>query len=802
MPEAPKSNAPKTATTALLPTLPEFPKLSRRKIIVGLFAGIGLGVGYVVWPRHPDLNLVARDDETILNGWIKIGKDGRVVVVIPQAEMGQGVYTSLAMIVAEELGAKWDSISVEPAPRHPVYANKVAMDEGLGILPRFTRGTAKWVVDKVVERNAFQITGGSTSVRAYHDTLRLAAATARDLLRKAAAREWNMDWQAIEINNGTVFAADRSIGFESLIAKINPDDAEENPKLKSKELFSIVGKNVPRLDIPAKTDGSAGFGMDVRLPGMVYAAVRAGPMNEGLLMDADDSAAKKMPGFIRTVKSKTWVAVVADRYWVAKTALDAVKIDFNFRDSEQIDNDWLKGNLRDVFSNGKAHVYEENGDPKQIIDSAKIKLTAEYSVPYLAHAPLEPLNATARINADDSIEVWAPTQSITVSINAIARALDIGIEKIRVYPTLIGGGFGAKAEIDAIVQAVICAKQVGKPVQLIWSREEDFRQDKFRPAFLARLSGSVDGQRHMSGFTARLASQSASGGFSRRAMPMIATDEPDVTSVQGLLQSPYDFGTRHIEHVVAKLPVEVGFWRSVGHSANAFFLESFIDELAVKADIHPVKFRLGLLKNAPRHLKVMQECAERAGPPAEGRGRGFAFHESFGSICAQAVDVAITSQGVAEVKRIVCVIDCGKVVHPDTVIAQMEGGIIFGLTAALFGKVDFNQGYSTVENFDSYPLLTLAQTPDIEVYIIDSDAPHGGVGEVGTPPIAPAVTNAIFNATGIRIRNLPIAGVKLLSAAAIKEAQKIEAFEGAAKESQVPPLSPDVTTPDSATPVQ
>ncbi len=775
---------PKTATNILLPSLP---KVSRRKIVLGILAGVGLGVGYVVWPRNPKLNLMARDDERILNGWIKIGNDGRVVVVIPQAEMGQGVYTSLSMIVAEELGARWDMISVEPAPLHPIYANKIGMDEAITLLPTAVRGAAKWTAHKALERNALQMTGGSTSVRSFHDTLRLAAATARDLLRKAAARDWNMDWNAIEISNGMVIAADRSADFSSLLSKINLDDAEKNPKLKAKELFSIVGKNVPRLDIPSKTDGTAGFGMDVRLPGMVYAAARSGPMNDGLLMDVDDKLIRTRPGFIKVVKDKTWFAVIAERYWTAKSALDSLKPDFNFRSSAQIDTDWVNGNIATAFASGEAHVYEEEGDAKALIEKAAVKVSADYSVPYLAHAALEPMNATARVNADDSIEIWAPTQSVSLAVYAIARALDINEDRIRVYPTLIGGGFGQKVEVDAIVQAVICAKDVGKPVQLIWARDEDFRQDKFRPAMLARLSGCVDGQRRMTAFTARLAGQSASGAAMDRLLPAIASHEPDVTSVQGIFNCPYDFGARHVAHAMVKLALPVGFWRSVGHSANAFFLESFIDELAVKAGIHPVQFRLGLLKKSPRHAAVLQECARRAGPPVEGRGRGFAFHESFGSICAQAVDVAISDKGEAEVKRVVCIVDCGLAIHPDTVIAQMEGGIIFGLTAALFGKVNFNQGYATVENFDSYPLLTLAQTPEIEVHILESGAALGGVGEVGTPPIAPAVTNAIFNATGIRIRKLPIAGVTLMSEAAIRAAQAIEAV-AEAEENAMPAL--------------
>jgi isoquinoline 1-oxidoreductase subunit beta len=781
-------NTTKTATGALLPRVP---KLTRRHLLIGASASLGLAIGYVVWPRNPQLNLAALPDETILNGWLKIGADGRVVVIVPQAEMGQGVYTSLPMIVAEELGARWDSISVEPAPLHPVYANRVAFDEGLELLPSALRGMAGWVAHEAIERNALQMTGGSTSIRAFHEPLRLAAATARDLLRKVAARQWNVDWTECVAAEGVISFRDKQSSFASLAGKALAEEAPDSPELKKPGLYGIVGKNVPRLDIPAKTDGSAGFGADVRLPGMVYAAVKGGPINEGWLMDVEDRSVRSVKGMHGVVKAKTWFAVVADRYWQAKTVLDTLKPDFNFRSAEQLDSVWVNGAVRDALNKGEARIYEQSGDALDILATAKRKITADYEVPYLAHAALETLTATARMNVDGSVEIWGPVQSITLVTWSVAKSLGIEEDKIRVYPTLVGGGFGIKAETDACVQAATCARDVGKPVQVIWSREEDFKQDKYRPAAMARMTAAVDDTGKLAAWHARLAGQSAGGSFGARYFPAMASDEPDITSIQGAIGMPYAMPAVQVSHAVAKVPVPVGFWRSVGHSSNAFFVESFIDEVAHGTGVDPVAFRLSMLSASPRHAKALQECVARAGPKSEGRGRGYALHESFGSIVVQAADVAIATDGSAEVKRVVCVVDCGKMIHPDTVAGQMEGGIIFGLSAVLFGKIDFERGVATAENFDTYPLLTLAQTPEIEVHVIESGAALGGIGEVAVPPIAPAVTNAIFDITGIRVRKLPLAGQKLLTAEQMRDRQALEAVQGGAAFEGVTPGATD-----------
>jgi isoquinoline 1-oxidoreductase subunit beta len=774
------------ATRALMPTMP---KTNRRRFLLGAGALFGIAVGYAMWPRHPRLNLPVRDDEAMISGWVKIGADGRVVVVVPQAEMGQGVYTSLPMLVAEELGAKWESVSVEPAPLHPLYINTAITAEAVKGFPAMLQGAAQWTMGEMVERYAVQITGGSTSVVNFHESLRLAGATARDLLRKAAARIWSVDWEDVTVSDGLVRHAGKSLRFADVAGKAGEEDAPSSPKLKTRDAYKIIGKDVPRLDIPAKVKGTATFGLDVRVPEMVYAALRQGPVEEGRLANYDRAAVAASAGVLGVVEGDNWLAVVAERYWLARKQIDAMRVEFTDRASEKINTDWVKGRLKVALANGTAHVYEESGDLAAGMKADGKTLTADYDVPYLAHACMEPMNATARFNPDGTLDIWAPTQSITLVVMNVASAVGIEQEKIRVYPTFLGGGFGRKAETDACVQAAIIAREIKRPVQVIWSREQDMQQDKFRPMAQAKLIARLSPKGRIIAWHHRSASQSASGSFMERSLPAIATHEPDNSSVQGATGQPYDFGDVRVEHVMDKIAIPVGFWRSVGHSQNAFFTETFIDELAAEAKQDPLKFRLAHLEKSPRHAAVLRLVAEKAGVAEPGRGRGYALHESFGSIVAMAADVSVSDSGELKVHRIVSAVDCGDVVHPDTVIGQMEGGIIFGLTAAQFGKITFLRGMTEQSNFDGYPLLTLAQTPDIQVHIIRSGAAIGGIGEVAVPPVAPAIGNAIFNITQVRARSLPFADQTLATEEMMLRAKRTADVqqETAAAEGAPPP---------------
>lgn len=739
-------------------------RVSRRQLLIGGAVGTGLVIGFLAWPRSPVLNVPTKNDETLLNGWLKIGADGRVVVIVPQAEMGQGVYTSLPLIVAEELGADWKTVSVEPAPLHPIYANTVVTAEGADALPEFLHGIAKWFLKKMSERYAVQVTGGSTSVRAFYQSLRIAGASARVLLCKAAARKWDVDWHECDIRDGYVIYRNKQASFSSLAALAVEEELPDEVPLKKSADFTLIGKSPPRVDIPSKVDGSARYGLDVRLPDMMYAAVKGGPVNGAALTKVDRKLVQDQRGAMPVVSGPTWVAVVADSWWRAQSALEKIVPSFDLENVTSVNSITVGQQLDQALREGKARVYEQEQDIQLALEGNSV-VQADYRVPFLAHACMEPMNATARIE-NGIVEVWAPTQSVTIATWAVARVLDLPIDAVSVYPTLVGGGFGRKAEVDAIVQAALIARSIGKPVQVVWSREEDIRQDKFRPAVVSQMKARLDSAGTVFAWHHRLAGPSVSESYSSRAIPFLATDEPDPSSVQGAYNLPYDFQARQVEHVAINIPIPSGFWRSVGHSSNAFFVESFVDELALSAGQDPLAFRLKLLKRAPRHAAVLKQVALKANygaPLPKNHGRGIALHESFDSIVAQVVEVMISGEAELVVKRVTCAIDCGPIIHPDTVIGQMEGSIIFGLTAALMGEITFDKGFPVQSNFDSYPLLPLAQCPQIDVVLMPNDkAPLGGVGEPGVPPVAPALTNAIAAATGVRLRSLPINGQKLI----------------------------------------
>lgn len=743
-------------------------KSTRRAFLIGGGAAVGLAIGYAVWPRERALNLKARKGETIVNGWLKIGTDGRVVVLVPQAEMGQGVYTALPQILADELGADWKMVAVEPAPLHPIYANRLLMQGGAEALPSMLQGIGRWAIAEFAEWTALQVTGGSTSVRAFYDTLRQAGAAAREMLCKAAADLWDVDWQDCDTANGMVHYKANRVRFAEIAARAAEQDPPFEPRLREPGKGGILGRSAPRIDIPSKTDGSARFGTDVRLPNMVYAAVRSGPVGATRLTRLDASGLRGRPGIIDTVQGDGWYAVVADTWWGARKGLDAVKASFA-TDGRLAASGWIDQALRKAAADGEGQAFRDEGDAPGVLSEGSV-VRADYFVPFLAHACLEPMTATARV-ADGRAEIWAPTQSASLAVWGVARALDIDDEAVTVYPTLLGGGFGRKAEADACVQAALIARQVKRPVQLIWTREEDFAQDRFRPAAAARLQAKLDADKRIAAWHGRIAVPSVSNSFMGRTFPSMAgggDPAPEPSAIEGAADLPYAIPAIRVEHVDVPVPVPLGYWRSVGHSYTAFFVESFVDELAYAAGTDPLTFRLRMMADRPRHAAVLKMAASRGGllgGASDGGARGIAIHECFGSIVAQVAEVEVDPETGLQVKRVTCVIDCGRVVNPDIVKAQMEGGIIFGLSAALHGAIGFDQGRAVQSNFDSYPLLSMAETPEIEVIIMPSDAPPGGVGEPGVPPIAPAVANALFAATGVRVRDLPFAGKPLVTRA-------------------------------------
>jgi isoquinoline 1-oxidoreductase beta subunit len=714
--------------------------------------GAGLAIGWAVWPRRGGLAWTAGPGEHVINAFVKIGSDGRVTVAVPQAEMGQGIWSGLAQIVADEMGADWRAVGVEPAPLGPDYANHGMIADATRAMPAALRGAAGWAGARIVEYFDFQITGGSTSIRGFEAPLRLAGAAAREMLCRAAARRWEVDWRECEASGGFVTYKANRLAFGDLAAAVRPDDAPDTPQLRDRP---PVGRAAPRLDIPAKTDGSARFGIDVRLPEMLYAAIEQGPIG-ATTRKVDRS---RLPAAARLVEGPGFTAVVADGWWAAKSALDTLRITYTLPANAA--GPWQEAGLRAALATDAKDETAEAaavGDPG--IAAEKGSITADYALPFLAHACLEPMTATARFEAG-RCEVWCPTQSASLARWSVARALDLPVDAVTIYPTLLGGGFGRKVESDAVVQAAIIARAVGRPVQLIWSREEDFGHDFWRPAAAARMVGTADAA-GIKGWDARIAVPDVGAGFAARNLPaMGGSPKAGAAAIEGAAELPYAISNFRTVHAMADCAVPLGFWRSVGHSFTGFMVECFVDELAEAAGADPGAFRLAMLKDKPRHAAVLRAALAAGGPlgPAgPGAGRGVALVESFGSIVAQVAEVALDRDGRPRVTHVWAAVDCGRVINPDSVRAQIEGGIAYGLTAALHGAVTFTGGHSEQRNFDTYPLLTMAEAPRIEVVLLVSTADPGGIGEPGTPPIAPAVANAIFAAGGGRRRSLPLGG--------------------------------------------
>ena len=738
----------------------------RRFLVAGAALGGGLLIGLHVATRRDVLGDPAvfptRDGEIALNAWLKIATDGTVTVAVPRSEMGQGVYTSLPMLLADELGAAWDRVRFEQSTVDRVYGNVEVMADGLPLDPLDDGGFAsfaRWTARKMGVGLGIQMTGGSSSIRDAWEPMRTAGAVAREMLIGAAAARWEVDATECEAREGHVVHAGsaRQAGFGELAeAAAAAGPPSEWPKLKDPRNSTLIGRPLPRIDIPAKVDGSAQFGIDIAQPDMLHATVRVSPVFGGTVKTVDSTTASTMPGVYKIVTLPDGVAAVADSYWRAKKAVQAVSVEFT-DPPETPDSTDIRARLAADLDTREGHVFDERGDVESALAGAAVRLEAEYEVPYLAHACMEPMNCTARV-ADGSCEVWAPNQAPTVLRSVAAEVAGVPTDAVTVHTTLLGGGFGRRFETDTVVQAVSIAKETdGRPVRLVWSREEDIQHDVYRPASLARFEGGLDASGKASVFHARLVSQSVVSGVTGRNLGFEA-GLPDKTTAEGVAHLAYEIPTRRVEHVVTELPVPVGFWRSVGHSHNAFFSECFVDEMANAASADPVAFRRALLSRHPRHRAVLDLLAEKADwaqPVAEGIGRGVALHRSFASIVGQIVELELVA-GQPKINRVVCVVDCGQVVNPDTVVAQMESGIVFGLSAALFGEITLTGGRVAQSNFPNYPVVRLADMPRIETHIVESHEPPGGVGEPGTPPIAPAVANALFDLTGRRLRKLPL----------------------------------------------
>ena len=753
--------------------------MKRRTWLLSALGATGaLVVGWGVLPARsrlgtPDLMLPTEGD-VALNGWIKVTADGGVVLAMPRSEMGQGVHTALAMLVAEELDVPLSRVKLEQAGPSKIYGNVAMFVGSLPFHPLDSEGghkpalvrTGEWMVGKVARELGVIVTGGSSSMADAWVPLREAAATARASLLQAAATQWGVPAAEITVKGGVIAHASGKSGHYGSFAKAAAGTTPANVTLKDRKNWTLIGQPALRSDIPAKTNGTAQFGIDVRQPGMLFASIRMAPMLGGTVKSLDTKAALAMPGVERVVSldaaagSTAGFAVVGKTTWHAKQAAQAVEVQWEQRAAGALDSVRIDKELEAHTKTDQGTAFYTKGDTAKAEAGAKKMIEATYHAPYLAHATMEPMNCTAQVK-DGKVEIWAPTQVPGMAREAAAKVAGVDVDKVTLHVTLLGGGFGRRLEVDSVVQAVrVAMDTAGRPVQLLWSREEDMTHDFYRPMHVASLHAAVDADGAVQSLRIQSAGDAITPRWMERGLPALAGpfDTPDKTTAEGLFDLPYGFANQRMAHVATKMGVPVGFWRSVGHSHNAFFSESFIDELAVAADQDGVAYRSALLAQAPRYLTVLQLAATKAGWGSklpDGHAHGVALHESFGSIVAQVAEVSV-KDGVPRVHKVFCAIDCGTVVNPNTVAQQMESAVIFGLTAALYGKIDIKDGVVQQNNFPTYPMVQLAQAPAVQTFIVPSIRPPSGVGEPGLPPIAPAVGNALFALTGKRQRSLPL----------------------------------------------
>jgi isoquinoline 1-oxidoreductase beta subunit len=670
------------------------------------------------------------------NAFVRIGRDGHVTLVMPQVEMGQGTYTSMPMLIAEELEVDLGQVRLEHAPADDkTYANPA-----LG----------------------FQITGGSTSVRGFWDPLRRAGAVARTMLVSAAASSWKVDPASCRAEHGAVVHAPsgRKLSYGALADQAAKLPVPQTVVLKDPKDFKLIGTPAKRLDVAGKVNGSAVYGIDVRLPGMKIATVAACPVFGGKLKAVDDSKAMQVKGVRQIVRLDDAVAVVADHMGAAKKGLEALDITWDLGANAQFSTADLVQQLDTASKQQTGVVAQREGDVAKAMAGAAQTLEAVYQAPLLAHTTMEPINCTVDVQPD-GCDVWVGNQIIGRAHATAMQVTGLPPEKVRIHNHLLGGGFGRRLEVDYVTQAVRVAKQVKGPVKVVWTREEDVQHDVYRPYYYDRLAAGLDQNGKLAAWSHRVTAASILARFAPPAFKN-GLDSDAVEAAAG----PYAYPNLLVDYVRQEPPagLTVGWWRGVGVTHNAFMVEGFIDEIAVLAKQDPVAFRRTLLDKAPRARAVLDLAAEKAGwgqPMPAGSGRGVSLIFGFGSYIAQVAEVAVDKDGQVRVKRVVCAVDCGHVVNPDTAKAQMEGGIIYGISGALYGEITLKNGRVEQSNFDDYQALRIDEAPTIEVHLVQSRESPGGLGEPGTSALAPAVVNAIYAATGKRLRKLPINAAEL-----------------------------------------
>jgi isoquinoline 1-oxidoreductase beta subunit len=661
------------------------------------------------------------------NAWLKIGTDNRITFLCDRSEMGQGVYTALPMLIAEELGVKLSQVNIEFAPPGDVYINNLL-------------GT--------------QITGGSTSVRDAWEKLRKAAAQAREMLISAAASEWGGSKAGIRVEDGVLVSPRGArLPFGAVAEAASKLPVPQEVRLKDAGDFKLIGTSVKRLDSPMKVNGSAIYGIDVRLPEMLYAALAQPPVLRGKVKSFDGTAAKGMPGVKAVVETSSGIAVVADSWWQARKARDALKIQWDAGKNASLSDAQIQRTLQQAASSA-GKVARKDGDADATIASASRVVKQTYQLPMIAHATLEPQNCTADVRADRCI-IHAPTQIQIVAQQAAARAAGLKPEQVEVHTTFLGGGFGRRLDVDFIAAAVEASKAVGKPVKLVWTREDDTTHDTYRPPAFDTVTGAFDDDGRLIAWKLHLVGPSVTA----RMFPAVVEKQIDPFAIEAAANFPYDVPNVQVEYVQQEIGVDVGYVRSVSHATNCFVAESFMDELAHAARKDPVEFRMSMLQKQPRYRGVLKLATSEAyyGYPPRGRFHGVALMEGYGTYMAQVAEISLDGNGKVKVHKITCALDCGQIVNPDIVNAQVEGSIIFGLTAALWGEINVQGGRVQQTNFNDYRLMRMNEAPVIDVFVVNSNEAPGGIGEPAVALVAPAVCNAIHSATGRRVRSLPLA---------------------------------------------
>lgn len=705
--------------------------VSRRALLSGGLAGgflLAFHLPLRAAVNEPNQPPDVTEGKFVPNAFIRIDAEGMTTLVMPQVEMGQGIYTAVSMILAEELDADWSKVTLQHAPANEkLYGNPIFI---------------------------IQATGGSTSVRAFWKPLREAGATARAMLVQSAASQWQVDPASCTTSKGEVTHKEsgRTLSYGALAQAAGGQTPPKDVPLKDPKNFVYIGQSLKRLDTPDKVNGKAVYGIDAVLPGLKFATLAQSPVFGGKVGNVDDNAAKKIAGVRQIVVLDDLVAVVGDHMWAAKKGLEALKIEWNDGPNAKLSSKAIWDNLR-AASEKDGVVAKSTGDIAKGLAAGE-KFEASFELPFLAHATMEPLNATVHCKPD-SCEVWTGTQIMARVQSEAAKAAGLPVEKVTVYQHLLGGGFGRKLEPDMVVAAVRIAKQVDGPAKVVWTREEDIQHDIYRPVYRDTISASLSGGKVV-GWKYKI----SGAAIIARWLPPAFQKGIDIDAIDSATDLPYDIPNFHVEYVRAEPPgVPTGFWRGVGPNNNVFAAECFMDELARKAGKDPVEFRRGMLANQPRFLSVLNLAAEKSnwGQPLPARvGRGVCLQPSFGSFIATVVEAEVDEQGEIKLRRVTSVVDTGIAVNPDTIMAQVEGGLIFGLTAALYGEITIDKGRVQQSNFHDYRMLRIDQAPKIEVHVVKSGEMPGGIGETGTTAGPPALRNAIYAATGVALRRLPI----------------------------------------------